>query len=83
MSDNCTMYSNDNCNAWSRKDLIVTYEVSLNVSPTGASTHVQMINRAISTVAFRSTSNGNSKLIEILKHFEAISAIPICLGYSC
>ena len=54
------MYSNDNYNAWSRKDLIVTYEVSLNVSPTGASIRVEMIISVISTEAFRSTSNGNS-----------------------
>jgi hypothetical protein len=39
-----------------------------------------MIISVISTVAVRSTSNGNSKFIEILKHFEGIiSASPFCL----
>jgi hypothetical protein len=83
MKDYCTVYSNDNCNAWSGKDLIVTYVVSLSVSPTGASTHVEIRSSVISTVAFKNTSNGNSKLIEILKHFGGISAGPLCLGYSC
>lgn len=77
------MYSNDNCYARSRRDLIVTYEVSLSVSPTGASVHVEMIISVISTEAFRNTSNGNSKFIEILKHFVCISASPLRLGYSC
>jgi hypothetical protein len=72
------MYSNDNCNAWSRKELIVTYEVSLNVSPTGASIHVEVIISVISTEAFRNTSNGNSKFIEILKNFGCISASSLC-----
>jgi hypothetical protein len=76
------MYSNDNWNAWSRKD-IVTYEVSLNGSPTGASTHVEMIISLISTEAITSTSNGNSKYIEILKHSGGISASTLCLRYSC
>ena len=77
------MYSNDNCNAWIRKDLIVTYEVSLNVSPTGASIRVEMIISAISTEVFRSSSNVNSKFIEILKHFGGITVRPLRLGYSC
>lgn len=77
------MYSYDNCNAWSRKYPFVTYEVTLNVSPTGASAHVEMIISFVSTVAYRSTSNGNSKFTEILKHFVGISASPLCLGYSC
>jgi hypothetical protein len=70
------MYCTDSCNARTRKDLIVTHEVSLNVSSTGASTHFEMIISVISTEAYRSTSDGNSKFIEILKHFGCISASP-------
>jgi hypothetical protein len=53
------------------EDIIVTYEISVNVCSTGASIHVGMIFGVISTVTFRSTSNGNSQFTEILNHYGA------------